>query len=293
MTTYELTINSTGEDFFNARRDLINDFIQQITGAEVTTDWRSESHVGRIVSCLNPCNNFKSVIASVYFFYTGETKNYGIVAAINCGGLLFVDESVKSLYDEFAEANENIKHLEFEAAAEAQRREKEAHKLEKKRQDNMKKLEGMKAQAEKEIKALANSREKNITKADEFYYALGWLAAHIGTLTAKMPDYLEAAFVKHFGDVEHTVVDSTKVGPAGYTSQWRLSMEASLKKADAIPAMLTDYLSQNGKKLSKTSFVWSLVDDYGFKFGKKQDTLDIMRCVPIEYVPMFNDGMKA
>jgi hypothetical protein len=293
MTTYELTINSTGEDFFNARRDLINDFIQQITGAEVTTDWRSESHVGRIVSCLNPCNNFESVIASVYFFYTGETKNYGIVAAINCGGLLFVDESMKALYDDFKAANENIKHQEFAAAAEAQRREKEAQKLEKKRQDNMKKLEGMKAQAEKEINALATNREKNITKADEFYYALGWLATHIGTLTAKMPDYLEAAFVKHFGDVEHTVVDSTKVGPAGYTSQWRLSMEASLKKADAIPAMLTDYLSQNGKKLSKTSFVWSLVDDYGFKFGKKQDTLDIMRCVPIEYVPMFNDGMKA
>ena len=292
MTTYELTINSTGEDFFNARRDLINDFIQQITNAEVTVDWRTP-HTGKIVSCYNPCNNFNSVIASVYFDDTDETKNYGIVAAINCGGLLFVDESVKALYDEFAEANENIKHLEFGAAAEAQRREKEAQKLEKKRKENMKKMEGMKAQAEKEINALANGREKKITKADEFYYALGWLAAHVGTITAKMPDYLESAFVKHFGDVEHTVVDSTKVGPAGYTSQWRLSMEASLKKADTIPAMLADYLSQNGKKVSKTSFVWSLIDDYGFKLGKKQDTLEIMRCVPIEYVPMFNEGMKA
>jgi hypothetical protein len=288
---YNFTINNK-EDFDKAQTQVINDFIEQITNAEVTADWRTP-HTGRIVSCLNPCNSFEFVIASVYFDDTDETKSYGIVAAINCGGLLFVDESAKALYDEFVEVNENIKHQLFAAAEEAQRREKEAKKLEKKRQDNMKKLEGMKAQAEKEINALATNRETNITKADEFYYALGWLATHIGTITAKMPDYLEAAFVKHFGDVEHTVVDSTKVGPAGYTSQWRLSMEASLKKADAIPAMLTDYLSQNGKKLSKTSFVWSLVDDYSFKFGKKQDTLDIMRCVPIEYVPMFNDGMKA
>ena len=292
MATYELTINSTGEDFFNARRDLINDFIQQITGAEVTTDWRSESHVGRIVSCLNPCNNFESVIASVYFFYTGETKNYGIVAAINCGGLLFIDESMKALYDDFKAANENIKHQEFLAAQEAQRREKEEQKLEKKRKDNEKKMEGMKAQAEKEFDKLTQSTTK-ITKADEFYYALGWVAKHIGTITAKMPDYLEPAFIKHFGDAEHTVVDSSKVGPAGFTSQWHLSMEASLVKVKEIPAMLTEYLSQNGKKISKTSFVWDLVDKYGFKFGKKQETLSIMRCVPIEYVPMFNEGFKA
>jgi hypothetical protein len=150
----------------------------------------------------------------------------------------------------------------------------------------------MKAQAEKEFEKLVSSNAK-ITKADEFYFALGWVAKHVGTITAKMPDYLESAFVKHFGDVEHTVVDSTKVGPAGFTSQWHLSMEASLVKAKEIPAILNDFLSQNGKKLSKTSFVWDLVDKYGFKFGKKQDTLDIMRCVPIEYVPMFNAGMAA
>ncbi len=293
MTTYELTVNSTGEDFFNARRDLINDFIQQITGAEVTTDWRSESHVGRIISCLNPCNNFESVIASVYFFYTGETKNYGIVAAINCGGLLFVDESMKALYDDFKAANENIKHQEFLAGQEAQRREKEEQKLEKKRKDNMKKMEGMKASAEKEFNNLLDESGKKVTETDEFYWTLGWLAKHIGTITAKMPDFLEAGFVKHFGDVEHTTVDSTKVGPAGFTSQWRLSMEASLVKAKEIPATLAKYLNPAGKKLSKTSFIWKLVDDYGFKFGKKQDTLDIMRCVPIEYVPMFNEGFKA
>jgi hypothetical protein len=70
-------------------------------------------------------------------------------------------------------------------------------------------------------------------------------------------------------------------------------MEASLVKAKEIPATLTKYLNPTGKKLSKTSFIWKLVDDYGFKFGKQQDTLDIMRCVPIQYVPMFNEGLNA
>lgn len=291
MTTYELTINSTGEDFFYARKQLIDEFICGITGAEVTADWRNPT-TGRIVSCYNPSNHFNSLIAYVYFADTDETKSYGITAAINCGGLLFVDESMKALYDEFKEASDNIQHQEYLAAQELQRREKEEQKLEKKRKDNEKKMAGMRVQAEKELEKLIEHPTK-ISKVDEFYYALGWLAAHVGTVTAKMPDYLEEAFIKHFGNVEHTSVDSTKVGPAGYTSQWRLSMEASLKKAENIPAMLSDYLSQNGKKVSKTSFVWDLVDKYGFKFGKKQDTLDIMRHVPIEYVPIFNEGLKA
>ena len=288
MTTYELT-TGTREDFNTVQTRMISDFISQVTGAEVSNTMLG---TGKIVSCLNPCNTFESIIFTVHFDLD-ETKSYGAVAALSCGGLKFVDESMAALYDEFKEANENIKHQLFVATEEARRREKEAQKLEQKRKDNEKKMAGLKASAEKEIDNLINNREKKISKADEFYYTLGWLAKHVGTITAKMPDFLEAAFVKHFGDVEHTVVDSTKVGPAGYTSQWRLSMEASLKKAENVPATLTDYLNPAGKKVSKTSFIWSLIDDYGFKFGKKQDTLDIMRCVPIEYVPMFNAGMEA
>jgi hypothetical protein len=179
------------------------------------------------------------------------------------------------------------------AAQEVQRRQKEEQKLEKKRKDNEKKMEGLKVSAEKEFNNLLNNSGKQITATDEFYWTLGWLAKHVGTLTAKMPDFLEAGFIKHFGDVEHTTVDSTKVGPAGYTSQWRLSMEASLVKAKEIPATLTKYLNPTGKKLSKTSFIWKLVDDYGFKFGKKQNALEIMDHVPVNYLPMFNAGMKA
>jgi hypothetical protein len=75
--------------------------------------------------------------------------------------------------------------------------------------------------------------------------------------------------------------------------QWTFGFKATLKNPDSIPSTLTKYLSSTGKAIANTSFLWDLVTDYGFKFGKKQDTLDIMRCVPIQYVPMFNEGMKA
>lgn len=293
MTTYELTINSTGEDFFNARSQLINEFIQQITNAEVTVDWRNP-HTGRIVSCYNPCNNFNSVIASVYFDDTDETKSYGIVAAINCGGLLFVDESVKALYDEFVEANENIKHMEFEATEVARR----YHKAEAKKAEQIKKAEAknktLKEKAIKDFEALTQQSKKVVAQQDEFYYALGWLAKHVGSISARLPDYLEGAFVKHFGaDVPHYSVDSSKRTVNGNSMQWTFGFKATLRKAESIPAMLNQYIDYSGKAIANTSFIWDLVSDYGFKFGKKQDTLDIMRCVPIEYVPMFNEGMKA
>ena len=285
-TTYNLT--TIREDFETDKTRLISEFIQQITGAEVTNQLLGH---GKIVSCLNACNTLESLIFTVHFDLD-ETKNYGAAVALASGGLKFIDTSLVSLWDEFVSEQYKMKAQYNKAVEEAQCHQKEEAKLEQKRKDNEKKMAGMKVQAEKEFEKLVNSKS-NITKADEFYYALGWVAKHVGTITAKMPDYLEPAFIKHFGDVEHTTVDSTKVGPAGFTSQWHLSMEASLVKAKEIPAMLNDFLSQNGKKISKTSFVWDLVDKYGFKFGKKQETLDIMRCIPIEYMPAFNKGFQA
>jgi hypothetical protein len=288
MTTYELTVNSTGEEFFNARSQLINEFIQRITGAEVENQLLGPGH---IVSCLNACNTLESLIFTVHFDLD-ETKNYGAAVALASGGLKFADESMVDLWNSFMEEQHKLTSEYNKAAEDDRRRQKEEQKLEQKRKDNEKKMAGMKAQAEKEFDKLVNSKTK-ITKADEFYYALGWLAIHVGTITAKMPDYLEPAFIKHFGEVEHTAVDSTKVGPAGFTSQWHLSMEASLVKAKEVPTILSDYLSQNGKKVSKTSFVWDLVDKYGFKFGKKQDQLEIMNHVPVNYLPMFTAGTNA
>ena len=288
MTTYELT-SGTREEFENVQAQMVSDFAAHVIGAEV---YKHNTGYGRVVSCFASSHSFDSAVITVYFDETNEEKNYLLSSVMTIASLVFTDTSLVELYNSFKEEQYKLKAQYNKAVEDVQRRQKEEAKLEKKRKDNEKKAAGMKAQAEKEFEKLASSKAK-IAKADEFYYALGWVAKHVGTITAKMPDYLEPAFIKHFGDVEHTVVDSTKVGPAGFTSQWHLSMEASLVKAKEIPAMLTEYLSQNGKKISKTSFVWDLVDKYGFKFGKKQDVVEILRCVPIEYVYFFNEGFQA
>ena len=286
MATYNLT--AICEDFETDKTRLISEFIQQITGTEVNNQLLGH---GKIVSCLNVCNTLESLIVTVHFDLD-ETKNYGAAVALSSGGLKFTDESMVDLWNSFMDEQYKLTSEYNKVAEDDRRRQKEEQKLEQKRKENEKKMAGMKAQAEKEFDKLVNTKTK-ITKADEFYYAIGWLATHVGTITAKMPDYLEPAFIKYFGEVEHTTVDSTKVGPAGFTSQWHLSMEASLVKAKEIPSILNDFLSQNGKKVSKTSFVWDLVDKYGFKFGKKQDQLEIMNHIPVNYLPMFHAGTSA
>ena len=288
-TTYELT-TGTREDFNNAEAQLTADFIEQITGAEVTNPTFG---TGKITSCINMCNNFEQLIVTVQFA-PGETKTYGLAAASVLGSLKFTDESVVELYDSFMEVHNNLKHQLFEAETEARCREREDAK----KAEQIKKAEAknktLKEKAIKDFEAMTQQAKKAVAQQDEFYYALGWLAKHVGSVSAVLPDYLEGAFVKHFGDeAPRRVVDSNKRTVNGNSMQWTFGFTATLRNAEDIPAMLVQYLGHTGKAIANTSFIWDLVTDYGFKFGKKQDTLDIMRCVPIEYVPMFNEGLTA
>ena len=289
---YELK-DFTREEYYFVNALMVADYAANVIGAEV---YNHGSGYGRIVDCFAPGTDttFDSTIFTVHFDNAADNdnKNYLAAFAIEHGGLVLSDGSLVDLWNDFRKQQYKLRAEYNKAVEDHQRREKEAEAQKLKQQKLEKKRASLRTTAEKELDNLLNSREV-VTKADEFYYMLGYLATHIGTLTAKMPDFLEESFVKHFGDVKRTVVDSTKVGPAGYTSQWRLSMEASLVKANEIPAMLNPYLSTNGKKLSKTSFIWELVDDYGFKFGKKQDTLEIMDHIPANYLAMFTAGTKA
>ena len=135
---------------------------------------------------------------------------------------------------------------------------------------------------------------KPVNTADEFYYSLGWLTKHVGTVSAAMPDYLEHSFVKCFGpEAPKRLVDSTKVGPTGFTSQWTYSFTASLKKPENIPALLTSYLDATAKKIANTQFIWELVENYGFKFGKVQDVDAIRAKIPVSYIDKFEAGVNA
>lgn len=291
MTTYELT-SGTREEFENVKTQLISDFIQQVTGAEVNN--RLLGH-GIIVSCLNPCNTFESLIFTVHYDLD-ETKNYGAAVALGSGSLKFADESLVSLWDEFVDEQYKLKAQYNKLTEEAQRRQKE----EAKKAEQLKKAEAnyvrLKEKSLKDFEEMTHAARKAVSEPAEFYYALGWLAAHVGSITAKLPDYLGPAFEKYFGaDAPKTLVDAKAKTSGGFAKQWSWEFVCTVKKLKdtVVPANIQTVTTDFSKGIHNTAFIWDLVANYGFKFGKKQDTLDIMRCVPIEYVPMFNEGLKA
>lgn len=286
-TTYELT-TGTKEEFIEVQAQLTADFAVKMLGALVASKTMGD---GYIMSCTG------TTMDNAFFeigFETGETKKFLVCTLRSIGFLSFIEEAAANVYDYFMEEHNKLKAQYNKAVEESQRREKE----DKKKAEQLKKAEAknqyLKEKAIKDFEELTQRAKQAVTESDEFYYGLGWLAAHIGSISATMPDYLAGAFEKHFGnEAAHRVVDSNKRTVNGNSMQWTFGFKATLKNPDSMPAALTKYLSSTGKAIANTAFIWDLVTDYGFKFGKEQDTLDIMRCVPIQYVPIFNEGLKA
>ena len=231
--------------------------------------------------------SFESPVKTVIFAYSLVTK---------AGFLQFNELEAMTLQDLYTEYSANWNTYDSARLAEqtAQRVAKqEAKEAEKKAKADAQKAEAFERKKERDIKEfefmVQNRRPLSI--ASEFYTTLGWLAKHTGTVSAALPDYLEPAFKKHFGDVPCRVVDSHKKGPAGWTSQWTSSFTVSLKKPDSIPAMLEQYLNPARKAVTNSEFVRDLVDNYGFQFGKVQDLEAIRSCVPSTYQTDFELGL--
>ena len=134
------------------------------------------------------------------------------------------------------------------------------------------------------------------SEADEFYYSLGWLAKHMGAITAILPDYLGAAFEQHFGvDTPKTLVDGRAKTSGGYAKQWSWEFKSTIKKLKetTVPAYIQDITTDFSKGIHNTSFIWDLVENYGFQFGKTQDIEKIKACVPAKYASFFEAGFAA
>lgn len=186
-----------------------------------------------------------------------------------------------------------IEREQAQRAADRQARE-EAEAAKKKAAEekkNEEKYEKTKERAIKDFEAIA-SADRPVEVANEFYYSLGWLAKHIGTVSAALPDYLASSFHKHFGaEAEARIVDSKKRTINGNSMQWTFGFKANLTKPENIPASLQQYLSSTGKAIANTSFIWDLIDNYGFKFGKTQDVDQIRSHVPADCLDSFELGL--
>lgn len=224
-------------------------------------------------------------------FESGSSKVFALKALIDFN-LLEMPDDIKPILTEA----QSIFFTTYETTEQEKREaQKLAYEQKKQAEENARqeaKYEASKAKMIKEFETLAKA-ERTMSATGEFYYTLGWLANNCGTFACALPDYLLPYFQSQFGvDYEPHVVDSRKRTVNGYAMQWTISMTASIKKKslDKIPAFLTQYLSKTRTSIANTSFIWDLVTNYGFKFGKTQDLDQIRGAIPTEYLTYFENG---
>ena len=214
--------------------------------------------------------------------------------------LLEAQSVLRAVYDERV----NAANTKAQQEAEARRRQQ----LELERRNKERKA---KEAAERRIKRYNEKLAERMTRdtahfqADEseiapfsptaeLYYSLGWLAKHIGSVSAALPKWLGPEFERHFGsEAPKTLKEGLTSG--GHEMQRDYSFKCSLVKlkSTTIPAYLQTYVTEDNKGIHNTKFIWNLVDNYGFCFGKTQDVSTIKSTVPTTYLTYFEAGFAA
>lgn len=244
---------------------------------------------GQLVFVTLPASGGNSLYATIDF--ESVSKMFALKALLE-RGLLEMPEDLATILTDAQSAFCTDYEIREQEKREALRlaQEKAKQEAEEKKQED--KYQASKARMIKEFETLA-AKEKVTCATGEFYYSLGWMANNCGTFACALPDYLLPYFQKQFGvEYEPRTVDSRKRTVNGYAMQWTISMTASIKKKslDKIPAFLTQYLSKTGTSIANTAFIWDLVTNYGFKFGKTQDINQIRATIPAHCVTYFENG---
>jgi hypothetical protein len=223
--------------------------------------------------------------------FEGTEKKFDI-GTLLMNKLIEIEEPAKTIIKDFV-ADCKILQAEVRAAESARLVARmEADRLAKEQAKQAAKAREIRDRTTKEFDREA-TRTRTQETTNEFYYALGWLAKNVGTVSAKIPDYLLTAFQTHFGsEYIPTIVDTSKKTSGNNAMQWTFSMKASISKkaTSPIPSILQQYLSTSGEALTNTSFIWNLVASYGFRFGKTQDIEQIRSTIPTNYLADFENG---
>jgi hypothetical protein len=294
MTTYEklnqittdLAFENAPEEYNKKEADLVAIVGEYVLGNEVICQTYG---TGKIVNFDGP--TLEGLIVEVQFEECA--KKFSLKHIITVARFIKLADiaEIGDVWDLAMEVHTVLtaKLNEIKRAIWEQKKEAEKKAIEEKKYTE--KYEKTKAKAIKDFEAIA-SADRPAEVASEFYYSLGWLAKHVGTVSAALPDYLADSFSKHFGpDTGARIVDSKKRTINGNSMQWTFGFTANLKKPENMPAYLQQYLSTTGKAIANTSFIWDLVDNYGFQFGKKQDLDKIRSHVPTSCLASFEAGL--
>ena len=110
--------------------------------------------------------------------------------------------------------------------------------------------------------------------ANDFYEAIGYLASpgRVAFFEAEVPnDYRETAFQNQFPRQSYCLITqgTTSGGnPKKYTVQYRIYLESILNCPRTLKNNLGDGRDY-AARINKSAFVEKLVENYGFKFGKR------------------------
>jgi hypothetical protein len=189
---------------------------------------------------------------------------------------LAVTKESYEIYD--AEEREAYR-IQQEQERKAREEKLEKEKFEKRKQAALQKLNSIKPEQTSRLFKTPTSQ----------YEVLGWMAKHTKSIKASMPDYMENWFVKIFGqEADRYVVDSTKRTSGGHPMQWSLSCKISFDTE--VPSLLLNKVASNKKAIDSVAFVWDLIDNYGFTFGKTQSYEQIESEIPNQYLEDFRRG---
>jgi hypothetical protein len=189
---------------------------------------------------------------------------------------LAVTKESYEIYD--AEEREAYR-IQQEQERKAREEKLEKEKFEKRKQAALQKLNSIKPEQTSRLFKTPTSQ----------YEVLGWMAKHTKSIKASMPDYMENWFVKIFGqEADRYVVDSTKRTSGGHPMQWSLSCRINFDTE--VPSLLLNKVAANKKAIDSVAFVWDLIDNYGFTFGKTQSYEQIESEIPNQYLEDFRRG---
>lgn len=285
-TTVALDLENAREKYFEAEATLVQILSGWVYEAKVSCTALGEGIITEADG-----TTLDNLIVTINF--NGDNKRFSLVHIMNNKFIKFTELDVTDIWTkastmhtewtaEYKELVRTAEQLAIEAEKKAIAEKKAEEKFQK-----------QKDKAIKDFDKLVN-KTTTLSEVDEFYYALGWLAKHIGTISARLPDYLKDAFEKTFGpDTPCYVVDSKKRTVNGNSMQWTFGFKATLKKAESMPSILRQYINESGNALTSTSFIWDLVSNYGFQFSKKQDVDKIAQTIPAQYIDSFNEGLAA
>lgn len=218
-------------------------------------------------------------------------KCYCLNVALKANSIIILNEAIKLEIDSYLSLLDEAYNLYSEEQYEAFRAKCEANRIE---QERLKAEEKFEAKKQAALQKLENLKPENIKKLfkspNNYYEALGWMTKHTTSIRASMPDYMESWFVKIFGeDTLRYVVDSKKKTSGGFPFQWGLSCKISFDE-EVSGYLQTKVTSKNKKAIDSVAFVWDLIENYGFTFGKKQDVEKIRSEVPVNYIKDFELG---